>query len=47
MNVDNALAILCISKEIRRGSDTGRIGVEHRNFLHLRFTHQDVRFRLW
>jgi len=39
MNVDKALANLCISNEVRRGGDTGRRRVEHRNFLLLRFTH--------
>ena len=47
MNVDKALANLCNSLELRRGGDTGRGKVEHRNFLQLRFTHQSVRFRLW
>jgi len=46
MNVDKALANFCNSSELRRGGDTGRRRVEHRNFLQLRFTHQSVRFRL-
>ena len=46
MNVDKALANFCISSEIRRSGDTGKGRVEHRNFLQLRFTHQNVRFRL-
>jgi hypothetical protein len=39
MIVDNALANLCNSSGLRRGGDTGRRGVEHRNFLQLWFTH--------
>ena len=46
MNVDKALANLCDSTELRRGGDTGRRRVEHRNSLQLRFTHHNVRFRL-
>ena len=45
MIADKALANFSISLEIRRGGDTGRRRVEHRNFLQLRFTHQNVRFR--
>ncbi|MHA1138012.1 MAG: hypothetical protein ACTSSE_16145, partial [Candidatus Thorarchaeota archaeon] len=45
MNVDKALANFCNSSELRRGGDTGRRRVEHRNFLQLRFTHQNVRYR--
>ncbi len=39
MNVDKALANFCNSIELRRGGDTGRRRVEHRNFLQLRCTH--------
>jgi hypothetical protein len=39
MIVDKVLANLCISKEIRRGGDTGRERVEHKSFIQLRFTH--------
>ena len=39
MIVDKAPANLCILLEMRRGGDTGRRRVEHRNFLQLRFTH--------
>ncbi len=46
MKVDKALADFCNSLELRRSGDTGRRRVEHRNFLQLRFTHQNVRFRL-
>ncbi len=42
MNVDKAPANFCISEEIRRGGDTGRRRVEHRNFLQLRFTHHKM-----
>jgi len=35
MNVDNALANLCISLDLQRGGDTGRRRVEHRSFLEL------------
>jgi hypothetical protein len=45
MNVDNALVNFCNSLELRRGGDTGRRRVEHRNILQLRFTHQSC--RLW
>jgi hypothetical protein len=45
MNVDKALANFCSSLELRRGGDTGRRRVEHRNFLQLMFTHQNVRCR--
>jgi len=45
MNVDKAPANLRVSSEMRRGGDTGRRRVEHRNFLQLRFTHQNVRIR--
>ena len=38
MNVDKALANFCYSLELRRGGDTGKGRVEHRNFLQLRFT---------
>ncbi len=47
MNVDKALANLCISSEMRRSGDTGRRGAEHRNILQLRFTHQSVKYGLW
>ncbi len=47
MNVDKALANFCISFKMRRGGDTGRRRVEHRNSLQLRFTHTNVRFRLY
>ncbi len=46
MNVDKALAKFSIFSKILDGGDTGKRRVEHRNFLHLRFTHQSVRFRL-
>jgi hypothetical protein len=46
MNIDNAPANLRISLEMPRGGDTGRRGAEHRNFLQLWFTHQNVRYRL-
>ncbi len=46
MIVDNALANFCNSLELRRGGDTGKGMAEHRNILQLRFTHQNVRFRL-
>jgi hypothetical protein len=36
MNVDNALADCKFHKNLRSG-DTGKRGVEHRNFLQLRF----------
>ncbi len=39
MNVDKAPANFYNSLELRRGGDTGRRRVEHRNFLQLRFTH--------
>jgi hypothetical protein len=35
MNIDNALADFKSSSELKSG-DTGRRGVEHRNFLQLR-----------
>jgi len=35
MNVDDALANFCFSIELRRGGDTGRRRVEHRNILQL------------
>jgi hypothetical protein len=41
MNVDNALANFEITR-ISRGGDTGKGGVEHRNILQLRLTHQYV-----
>jgi len=44
MRVDNALAYFEIPW-ISRGGDTGRRRVEHRNFLQLMFTHQNVRCR--
>ncbi len=42
MNVDKALANFCNSNELRRGGDTGKGRVEHRNFLQLRFTHHKM-----
>ncbi len=39
MNVDSALANLCVSFEMHGSGDTGRRGVEHRNFLQFWFTH--------
>ena len=39
MTVDKALANFGISPEIRRGGDTGRRRVEHRDFLQLSVTH--------
>jgi len=45
MKADKALANFCNSEELRRGGDTGRRRVEHSNFLQLRFTHHNVRFR--
>jgi len=47
MKVDKALAYFCNSSELRRGGDTGRRRVKHRNFLQLRFTHHNVRYRLF
>jgi hypothetical protein len=47
MRVDNAPANLCFSFKMRRSGDTGRRRVEHRNFLQLRFTHQDERNGLY
>jgi hypothetical protein len=41
MIVDNTLANFEVLWT-PRGGDTGRRGVEHRNFLQLWFTHQDV-----
>jgi len=46
MNVDKAPAKSSIFSKMVDGGDTGRRGVEHRNFLHLRFTYQIVRIRL-
>ncbi len=46
MMTDNALANFCISKEMRRGGDTGKRGAEHRSFLQLWFTHNYVKNRL-
>ncbi len=46
MMVDNALAKSSIFSKMLDGGDTGRRRVEHRNFLQLWFTHQNVRFRL-
>jgi len=42
MKVDKALANFCNSSELRRGGDTGKRRVEHRNILQLRFTHQKM-----
>jgi hypothetical protein len=39
MNVDKAPANFCNSSELRRGGDTGRRRVEHRNFLQLVHSH--------
>ena len=39
MKVDNALANYCNSSELRRGGDTGRGRVEHRNILQLSVKH--------
>ncbi|MHA1421110.1 MAG: hypothetical protein ACTSSD_03330 [Candidatus Thorarchaeota archaeon] len=39
MNVDKALAYFCNSSELRRGGDTGKGRVEHRNSLQFRFIH--------
>ncbi len=44
MIADNAPANFKIFWILRSG-DTGRGRVEHRNLLHLMFTHQIVRFR--
>ncbi len=44
MIADNAPANFKIQKILKSG-DTGRGRVEHRNLLHLMFTHQIVRFR--
>ena len=44
MNVDKALANSLVHWT-NGGGDTGRIRVEHRNFLQLKFTHLSVRFR--
>ena len=45
MNVDNALANFIFQWNVGSG-DTSRRGVEHRNSLQLRFTHQIARLRL-
>ncbi len=42
MNIDKALANFCNSEELRRGGDTGRRRVEHRNILHVKFTHNKL-----
>jgi len=42
MNVDKALAKLGIFSKMLDGGDTGKGGVEHRNILQLRLTHQYV-----
>ncbi len=39
MIADKAPANFFISSELRKGGNTGRGRVEHRNFLQLRFTH--------
>ena len=39
MTVNKALANFRNSNELRRGGDTGRRRVEHRNFFKLWFTH--------
>jgi len=44
MNVDKALAHFELTTSLNCG-DTGRRRAEHRNFLQLRFTHQNSRFR--
>ncbi len=44
MIVDNALANCKFLWDLQSG-DTGRRWVEHRSFLLLRFTHQNVRLR--
>ncbi len=46
MNVDKALAKFSIFSKMLDGDDTGMRRVEHRNFLQLMFTSQNVRFRL-
>jgi hypothetical protein len=45
MIFDNALARFSVFKKILDDGDTSKRGAEHRNFLLLRFTHQNVRFR--
>jgi len=42
MNVDKALANFCDSLELRRGGDTGRRRVEHRNCLQVMLTHHKL-----
>jgi len=42
MIADKALADFCIFSEIRRGGDTGKRRVEHRNVLQLRFAHHKM-----
>ncbi len=42
MNVDKALAKLSIFSKMLDGGDTGRRRVEHRNILHVRFTHHKL-----
>jgi hypothetical protein len=45
MIVDNVPAKFSIFLKMLDGGDTGRRGAEHRNFLQLRFTHQNARIR--